>query len=446
MKNGPLQSLCIAASIVTVITLTCNWREAHAQELAPPGRPLVVPGRPEETVQPPRYADTRLVQVVIQKGEPIGLRLNYVPQDANHRFAIAGFEPGDLIVSWNGVELNSSRAIDAAIVAIGTEARFRAIVKRGGNRVDLRFSPLTRRTYEILKRKSLNLGVKVTFGVGLSFIILKFLFHLLGWYSRDSSDQLYRKQLDALFDRLWQMPPVELFQRFLGRTVTRFDDTFGAFPFVSAKWLGVFFALNVVSLPLGVVALWILREQSLLGGIVGSAESYLFQSMPQAVTALLVAGVIGALFDLVSLAVTRVLLVAAAKAEARLVGVGLLLLDAAFVFIVFLCARWLFVFGSCLIFDVHSSFEEAWMLLYPDLSGFAAPITLVATSALPTIAYLTVGVVLAGLHFFPQGMNQCLIRTVYQISTDSKPVLSQIGNVVGVGAAILTALGVVLTQ
>ena len=76
----------------------------------------------------------------------------------------------------------------------------------------------------------------------VAFFVVKFLFGFVGWYSTDDKDPLYRKRLDAVWDRLHERSFFDFVHLVLGRLVQRVRATF------RNKWsaLGWFIGLSVV--------------------------------------------------------------------------------------------------------------------------------------------------------------------------------------------------------
>ena len=64
--------------------------------------------------------------------------------------------------------------------------------------------------------------------VALAFLLTKGVFSLLGWYSKDGTDPLYRRGLDAVWDRLHELSWLQLVQQSLIRILRKVQRFFAS--------------------------------------------------------------------------------------------------------------------------------------------------------------------------------------------------------------------------
>ena len=300
-----------------------------------------------------------------------------------------------------------------------------------------------------------------------AFTLAKLAFSFLGWYSQAGEDKIYRKHLDSLFDRLHELTLFELAHGLLVRLVRRVRETFGS----GWKAIGVFLlvclVLNAISL---VVCDFILVVIAGAPEVFTDPEYYWGDNNLTPFMILFGAILIGLILcDLVSSVTTWLLLIHVIKVNS--IGriaihfvVDILVVSVAFFF------SWLLFMGSNphMIIAVagHMEWENRG---FPPLSfvseampyiirmiseslSFASyenselrylfiGLILTLTSALPTVCYLFITSALLMAYLLP---HRILIKAIYLVTTDSKPVLSQLGNAVGGLAAVLAVVLAVL--
>ena len=68
----------------------------------------------------------------------------------------------------------------------------------------------------------IDIAIKSIFG----FLLLKIIFSIFGWFSKDGKDSLYRNQLDKLFDKLHETSIYEIVRSTVIRYLIRLKETF----------------------------------------------------------------------------------------------------------------------------------------------------------------------------------------------------------------------------
>ncbi len=270
------------------------------------------------------------------------------------------------------------------------------------------------------------------------FAIIKAFFALLGWFSRDGSDVVYRTHLDRLWDALHHKSLFQIVHGFFCRLVERSRATIVS-PWM---WLLVFLGLSGLLnyLLFWCVSMW-LDETGLPGKEMGVSREGLLKPLAsrelQWVAVRL--SVLGAGLDLLSLRITWWLILRAAKSP-RLGGIiGHLILDAVFAATAALCMlayvawvdsggrRFLLTFGEIVI---AGQLEKVHV--------FA--IILGLTSSIPSILYGLLGGATLAVWVLPTRLHPIVRHAVYLASTDSKPLLGQLGSVCGAIGGVLTAV------
>ena len=284
---------------------------------------------------------------------------------------------------------------------------------------------------------------------GAGFILSKVIFGCLGWYTQLGADALYRSRLDRLWDALHNLGFSELSQRALVRLVAKLD----AMLVDRRRVILIFFAasavINFFSLVLGAAIFFHIQDMSLADifsedtPIVGFLAVFVLVPL------------MGCLFDIISAWVTIALLrhasrnpkitVLAWHAGADLVVAGFALLWVAFC--VGLVASFLEIDKSVIesfMFQLemlHEGLRDFFNGLNTDASANAIVYLILGSStALPTLAYLTIWVALVIVWSLPEALKPYFRNIIYLVTTDNKPVLSQLGTFFGGCAAILGAL------
>ena len=281
----------------------------------------------------------------------------------------------------------------------------------------------------------------------------KTFFGLLGWYSTIGSDAVYRKRLDGLWVRLQDESFFDVAHRTLVHLVNRVRLTFSSRLRAAFLLIIVAFGINLGSLPLAAEALGAGSDEGFEYGRIFLRWFDTAAGRNGTLTAVLgvvALAILGAAFDLLSAFVTWWLLKRAALAQ-RL-GTIFLHLVADFALaalamtwslvIVLSAAAYLlgdfWYIAAKVISEPNSVFQidEAREMI-PWL-GFSAVMGM--SACFPTAIHLSLGVATTAAYFTPNRVQRVVHRIVFLVTTDSKPVLSQLGNVAGAIAGLLTAV------
>lgn len=265
----------------------------------------------------------------------------------------------------------------------------------------------------------LTLGVTVG-----SFTVVKSFFALLGWYSRDHKDLLYRKKLDRLWEKLDSSTPYQFSHNFFELLVKRIENTV-----LKRKWrlLLFFFTLNLI---LFWVVAFPVDNSNLSGKYIGThafnpSEPTLY--LGSSAFALVSMGL-----DYLSLLVT-IWLLKQAKSSKSISGIMRHIVTD---ILIALFASFIIVLMASIIDGSVPGADEQKLLVFGLILG--------ATSTLPSVAYLLILVVLLVLRSIPKGLRKIIQQIIFRLTTDKSPVMSQLGNIfgalVGIFGGILTVL------
>ena len=274
------------------------------------------------------------------------------------------------------------------------------------------------------------------------FLVIKSLFALLGWYSRDGSDVLYRRHLDALVDKLETLTLFEVGHAYVQRWVLRVRGLLHTFKRPRLTIIGVFFCINLICFYLGMF-------------IIRPLFDYVDFISPNVLTVGLGLTAGGVVFDILSIAVTWWLVKRAVASLKFFKMIGHILLD---LFVAVIAIFWVFFLvtiitlaGEFTMADLsilYSSPQTLFILLGRIFFGeknvyyMLRVLILImgASAALPTLTYLVFLIPLVLFKLTPQWVHKIGSKMIYLVTTDQKPVLTQLGNVFGSLGAILTAL------
>jgi len=284
------------------------------------------------------------------------------------------------------------------------------------------------------------------------FLGIKSLFGLLGWYSRDGSDVLYRQHLDAWFDKLEEMTLFELAHGYFARWVSKVRDLVHSFKRPWLVIIGVFFCINLISYLLWSIAYFYFSYEASEASI----DDYMNIGL---MGGLLIPG--GIFFDIISISVTWWLVKRAIASltifkiiSHTFLDIALGILAMCWVLILFLVYTGLFTTelywnlvnflailgtaeGRTVLFEgffdlLSELWSEPWLKYFAIIMG--------ASSVLPTLTYLVFLIPLVLFKLTPRWIHRIGSKTIYLVTTDQKPVLTQLGNVFGSLGAIFTAL------
>lgn len=271
------------------------------------------------------------------------------------------------------------------------------------------------------------------------FIAFKTFFGVLGWYSRDGKDELYRKNLDKVWDRLYAGSLFDLGHFFLQRLVTRIRQTIGT------KWYGIRIVAFCSFFWNGQIVFLapILMPQNLQPPLDALSLSDTAAFPVEGLLAVVCISIAGIPSDVISSMVTWKRLKSAAKSISTRSLVKHVVVDAYLA--LFLAAMTIPLAGIVMgIFlgEVPPYFGIGNINAGPVLDRYTMfTLRLIAFSALlPTLLYALFGASVLALRLIPDFVTRIIRKSVYLITTDDSPVLSQLGNIFGGVAALLAAL------
>ena len=289
------------------------------------------------------------------------------------------------------------------------------------------------------------------------FLIAKAMFWFLAWLYPEL-DKVHRDRLDGTISWLDEKPLFELGRLVLSPIVRRGQQLF-------LRWFVGSLLVIALSLALNAVVL-----TATLGGVIVSRFSTVSWGLDVTLYVIKevgwfnffqingLVGILGAFFDLLSLAVTIELLRRASVATTvrSLVGhVGVDFIVAA------ISCMWSYAildytlksnydkyFGLINLFSVgkphHHMGKTLWDTLRYNPGVWYVIIGLAVSAALPTIIYVGIWFVLFFLRIIPRKIQNFLSRVLFALTTDNVPVLERVGSLLGVLTAILTLLFTIL--
>jgi len=286
------------------------------------------------------------------------------------------------------------------------------------------------------------------FGIAIYiFFLCKLAFGILGWYSSDGKDALYRKDLDRAWDRLHDETIYDILNTFLNRLVNRIQALRQRKYSVEILLLLVF-SINLITLlvaielqfyyPLEDIAS--IEPPSLAAGhLVINYDDYDYKLGDALRLVLGSVSRFGFLLfftlclDLISVLVTWSLLKRAARSKYLLTIFLHLFIDIIFVLLALIMG--LVVVIVIVPFGI--------MMLLPDVNIFIS--IFIISTVLPSILYFFIGFIMITAFLIPDRLKHIIQRTIYLITTDKKPVLSQLGNIAGGISGLLAGLLKVIT-
>jgi hypothetical protein len=302
----------------------------------------------------------------------------------------------------------------------------------------------------------------IIFAVGF-FTLIKIFFGILGWYSRTGSDDIYRNSLDNLWERLHKESLFEVVHGILSQLVSRIDAILKHRYLAFFLFIFISFTINCIAIALSFAILFFKVNPIqylfpfLLGLFTETFRNYLIIAF------------MGALFDVISVFITIWLI--------RLASVSLSLLKATCHFIIDIILAFLsfyFTVYAALItvqllvapnIEFVSILQQAMITMrmalyyYSEVWSFlinginlsqlsnSQAISLMLliiglSSVLPTLLYLSISVFIVAIKFIPNSFKSVVMNIIFLVTTDNKPVLSQLGTAFGV---LVGALGAILT-
>lgn len=282
------------------------------------------------------------------------------------------------------------------------------------------------------------------------FALVKVFFLFLSWYLPDDADRDHRKSFDNLFDHLDGMTIREVLDRSVKRLVSRMTSTFPSKARAGSYFFLFFVTFNLISIAVSAVVGIMLRRGQKLGEALVTFTDIFGEkiSVPSIIHMTLVCSV----FAMLSLAVTWYLVV---RASNSLTFFGLIIHLILDIMLTILAVFWIIYgmtfFGGPLEGHLPGDITELIVRMKElyHRHGFLAFVPLAAITAstsLPTFVYVFLCGLLLFLRMLPKRFQNFCKWTIYQITTDEKPVLHQVGTFAGALTAIFMGLLALVRQ
>jgi hypothetical protein len=262
-----------------------------------------------------------------------------------------------------------------------------------------------------------------SFSIIATFGIIKLLFTFLGWYTRDHQDLLYRRGLDRIFDNLQTQSVRQIFFNSLLHLVSRLEST-GRPRFIITKitfWL---------SIPAVCAALY----------LVGAYQSiqYMFQNIGRiggiVTIVIMLAATLGVW--VFSQLITFELIKKVALRSSITVAFFVILLEILVTQYLTACAL-----AYLHYFSVEPSINSVSVAIdnylhnpIPSIQWTYSIMLIMITAAWLTVCYIVI--VLISVLLKIRRFRDFTSRSVYLVTTDSKPIMSQLGTLLGTFGAI----------
>lgn len=270
-------------------------------------------------------------------------------------------------------------------------------------------------------------NIIITLGVSIAiFAIIKSFFGVLGWYSKDSQDKLYRENLDKIWLKIDGKSLFDFGHMFLIRLDKKIETSLKP---KKEQIVLFFFILNFFFFYFAAI---FADNTELSGRKFGIDFIDDIFAIPTLIFALLIA-IFGTLIDSISFYIT-ILLIKKAANSPDIFGITKHLF---FDLTIALISTSLFFSGILLFEDgVFLDFQEQKLLIFSFVIGI--------TSTLPSLTYLLIGIVLLFLWSIPIKIQKIVHMTIYKLTTDNSPVLTQLGNLIGGGIGVLGGIAAII--
>ncbi len=315
----------------------------------------------------------------------------------------------------------------------------------------------------------MSVPATIAIAVG-AFTACKLAFGFLGWYSKSSahvgggsrggrtSDDLYRDRLYALWDRLHLGTFFDVAHAGLMRLEVRVRQKFKTRRRAIFLLALTFLIVNLISILIALYMRDSLRHGALLDHIGHSIPDWFSEEDSPPTWVFLCVAMLLTLIDLISADISWYFLKRAARSR-RLRHMLLHgMADAAIAFVAVACSLLLLPFFNMrntgvvdidfflrlyghLVIDPIRTIQE---FLDPPL--VASGIFMGLSASIPTVAHSSVVIGALFAYLAPDWLRKFTMRCISLVVKDDKPVLSQLGTVVGGIAALLAALGSLLAK
>lgn len=285
---------------------------------------------------------------------------------------------------------------------------------------------------------------------GLVFAVFKLLFGFLGWFSRDVKDKLYQDRLETVWLQLQEYSLADIVHIGLDRLVNRVRETFSS----KRNALVWFVLFSLVINFFSCLIAWTIMGVYLDAGrtfkvILDVVKMFIFLLPLKLCFITIATTLLGSIFDLISILITWYFIKSAARVRSIIRTLRHLAIDS---FIAVMASLWAFV---CLMLwnilsegidfsDLLNIPKASFLIIVNKMAGGIFIIVTGISAAFPTIAYIFIGLVSLAAHFTPKPVHRFISRIIYLVTTDKKPVLSQLGTVFGALVGLMSAIAAAL--
>ena len=288
------------------------------------------------------------------------------------------------------------------------------------------------------------------------FGLLKMACSFLAWFLSEGTDKTYRRRLDKTWDLLHAMTFGKLANVLVRRLSKKLDEMM---PVLRRNAAAVFLALSLINAALMILSLSVaagIRADS------GSADALrpwvtVVRSGDYQLSALMYGGY-AAICNIVGLYVARKLLRRHAFEDRNLTQLGLTALYSAGT--VYAGVSALSMAGSRIgilvgtiwthetvrgvpVIQGHDITDTLWLIITGARIGegeVARVLILAASILLPVIMFITIALLAILARSMSGRLQEAMKRLIYLVSTDTRPLLSQLGNVLGACGAVVSLL------
>lgn len=286
----------------------------------------------------------------------------------------------------------------------------------------------------------------------LAFLFTKGIFLFFGWITKYDGDLLYRKNIDKFLDVLENKSVYEVFVEYIHVLVSKMQDVFS-----SAKFKYFVFPLSVYFI--NVLLYYYVTFYRLQVDGINVHEYYyrlLIKNFPSCtvyynpVFGMFIGPLFLTIIGILSVAITIKLLQRASRTNSRLNLFILFILDLSFCLVFWFVIRKFSFFvegvgrgiGTLITcypnydkFDMYfKSTVETGLWILNNFKPASVYFFLGITSYLPTISYVVIVLPILLMVFQPRATRHVL----FLITTDNKPIMTQLGNFFGVIAVFLS--------
>ncbi len=291
------------------------------------------------------------------------------------------------------------------------------------------------------------------------FVITKVVFSILGWYSTLDGDKLYRRHLDKIWTNIQSMTIFELTHKSIVRAKERVRLYFKNWRKAIWFFTKLFFIMNIIMFFLGIVFVIHLNPDTSW-----ELAFYLTLLDPLRIIGIVIFALVSTSIDVVSIFIAWLLLSKLSEQSTVFALVFHFFIDLVVSIVMSVVSLFLSTFvlaiflggldpdftafeggkqaiGAFQSFTVEGfivTFDKFGIELIKALGGFFFFFS--ASSCFPILIYFFLLILLIILRIIPMRLKGIIEKTIFLITTDDKPVLKQLGNIIGGIAALLAAL------